>query len=442
MPRPRGPQFPIETHRLDNGLTVVLSEDHGAPVVATNLWYHVGSKNEPAGKTGFAHLFEHMLFEGSQHVPDKAYIPTIQRLGGDVNGSTGTDTTNYYETVPSEHLPLALWLESDRMGWLVPAMNQEKLDNQRSVVKNERRWRYENQPYGLWLENFLELAYPEGHPYRHSVIGSMRDIDSASLGDIETFFQTYYTPDNAVLSVVGDFEPRQALRLVDDYFGPIPKGPGKPPVVAPPLGQREERRRTVADKVQLAGVFMGYHAPGIDDDELYVASVLTDVLAIGKSSRLYHRLVYERQIAQQASCSVYPMELSSVIFVEAFGKPGEPPEPLEAALREEIRRLQETPPTEREMERIRNQIATHQYYGLQTVNGRADQLSECAIHFGDATRALTEVDRYLAVTAQQVQDAARRYLVPESCSVVTFVPEPGGGDADDGGHDGEQGGAK
>ncbi|MBI5836483.1 MAG: insulinase family protein [Candidatus Eisenbacteria bacterium] len=426
MTRPAGLQFPIATQRLDNGLTVVLSEDHGAPIVATNLWYHVGSKNEPAGKTGFAHLFEHMLFEGSQHVPDKSFIPTIQRLGGDVNGSTGTDTTNYYETVPSEHLPLALWLESDRMGWLVPAMNQEKLDNQRSVVKNERRWRYENQPYGLWLENFLELAYPEGYPYRHPVIGSMEDLDSASLKDIERFFTTYYTPDNAVLSVVGDFEPREALRLVDHYFGSIPRGPGKPPVTATFQGQHGEQRRTLRDKVQLARVFLGFHAPAITEPDFHAAMVLTDVLSAGKSSRLYKRMVYEKQIAQQATSFLYPMELTSVIFLEASGKPGGTPEVLEDALLREIEGLKNSAPPEREMERIRNQIATHHYYALQTVNGRADQLSECAIHFGDPRRLLTEVDRYLAVTAREVQEAAHRYLRPENRTVVTFVPQEGG----------------
>ncbi|HVP39590.1 MAG TPA: pitrilysin family protein [Candidatus Saccharimonadales bacterium] len=426
MARPRGPQFPIETHRLDNGLTVVLSEDHGAPVVATNLWYHVGSKNEPAGKTGFAHLFEHLLFEGSQHVPDKSYIPTIQRLGGDVNGSTGPDTTDYYETVPSEYLPLALWLESDRMGWLVPAMSQEKLDNQRSVVKNERRWRYDNQPYGRWLEHFLELAYPEGFPYRHPVIGSMEDLDSASLADVERFFETYYAPENAVLSVVGDFRPRDALRRVEKNFGAIPRGPGKPPVTAVFPGQSGEQRRVVPDRVQLPRVYLGFHAPGIGDPGMYPASVLTDVLSAGKSSRLYLRLVYEQQIAQHASSFLYPMELDSLIFLEASAKPGGSPEALEAALLAEIRALQEAPPPAREMERIRNQIATHQYFALQSVNGRADQLSECAIHFGDASRMLTEVERYLEVTAEEVQAAAQRLLVPENRTVVTFVPQNGG----------------
>jgi predicted Zn-dependent peptidase len=401
---------------------VVLCEDHGAPIVATNLWYHVGSKNERPGKTGFAHLFEHMLFEGSEHVPEKAYIPTIQRLGGDVNGSTGPDTTNYYETVPSEYLPVALWMESDRMGWLLPAMTQEKLDNQRSVVKNERRWRYDNQPYGLWLEKYLETAYPKGYPYHHSVIGSMEDLDTASLEDVKQFFRTYYTPTNAVLSVVGDFQPAEARELIEQYFGPIPSGapPERPNPTLPP--QAGERRIEVPDAVQFPRVFLGYHVPGLGSAEHYPVSLVTDVLAAGKSSRLYNRLVYERQIAQDASSFHYAMELTSVVFLEALAAPGVSAEQLETALREEIARIQDEAPPAREMDRIRSQIATHNYYMLQTVNGRANQLSEYTIHFDDPRRIETEVERYLAVTGTEIQESARRYLVPDNCTAVTFVP--------------------
>ena len=422
MTQRHAPHFPIDTYKLANGLTVVLGEDHDAPIVATNLWYHVGAKDEEPGRTGFAHLFEHMLFEGSAHVGDRAYISAIQRLGGDVNGSTGPDTTNYYETVPSEYLPLALWLESDRMGWLLPAMTQEKLDNQRSVVKNERSWRYDNQPYGLWLESFLELSYPEDFPYRHSVIGSMEHLDRASLDDIERFFKTYYTPRNAVLSVVGDFEPDEAKRWIEAYFGEIPGGPPTPRVQARFSGQAGEKRREFHDPVQAARVLLGYHVPAIGDPEHYAASVLTDVLAAGRSSRLYMEMVYRRQMAQQASSFVYPMELTSALFLDGMAKPEGGHEEIEAALLVEVEKLQQEAPSDREMDRIRNQIASHQYHSLQTVNGRADSLSEAVTYFGDPSRAFSEVDRYIAVTGSDVQQAAQKFLKADNRTVITYIP--------------------
>ncbi len=223
-------RIPIETFRLPNGLFVTLSEDHTAPIVAVNLWYHVGSANERAGRTGFAHLFEHMLFQGSADVGANEHFELIQRAGGTLNGSTWLDRTNYFETVPSHQLELVLWLEANRMGWLLPAMTQQKLDTQRDVVKNERRWSVDNQPYGTWWERLPALAFPEEHPFHHSLIGSMSDLDAASLEDIKHFFATYYTPDNAVLSIAGDFDPRETRALVAKYFGPIPAGNGKPPL--------------------------------------------------------------------------------------------------------------------------------------------------------------------------------------------------------------------
>ena len=221
-------RIPIEQFRLDNGLLVTLSQDKTAPIVAVNLWYHVGSANERLGRTGFAHLFEHMLFQGSEHVEANEHFELVQRAGGTLNGSTWLERTNYFETVPSNQLALALWLEADRMGALLPAMTQKKLDTQRDVVKNERRWSVDNQPYGTWWEKLPELAFPEWHPFHHSLIGSMEDLSEASLEDVEQFFRTYYTPDNAVLSIAGDFEDDEAKKLVQEYFGPIPRGGGKP----------------------------------------------------------------------------------------------------------------------------------------------------------------------------------------------------------------------
>src|SRR3954452_8984789 len=222
-------RIPVETFRLSNGLRVTLSPDHAAPIVAVNVWYHVGSANKREGRTGFAHLFEHMLFQGSADVAANEHFELVQRAGGTLNGSTWLDRTNYFETVPSNQLELALWLEANRMGYLLPAMTQEKLDTQRDVVKNERRWSVDNQPYGTWWERVPALAFPEGHPFHHSLIGSMDDLDDASLEDIEQFFRTYYTPDNAVLSITGDFDPAEARALVIKYFGSIAPGRGKPP---------------------------------------------------------------------------------------------------------------------------------------------------------------------------------------------------------------------
>src|SRR5687768_2211506 len=236
--------IPFERYQLDNGLRVILSRDTSAPVVAVNLWYAVGSRNEREGRTGFAHLFEHMMFEGSANVPEMAHFSLIEQAGGSLNGSTWLDRTNYYETLPAHYLELGLWLESDRLGFLLPAMTQDKLDNQRDVVKNERRWRVDNQPYGDWDERLQALMYPSDHPYHHSVIGSMEDLDAASLQDVEEFFRTYYAPNNAVLTVCGDFDRDRTLELISRYFGGIPAGPPIPEIpgrvrVEPVLGEEK-----------------------------------------------------------------------------------------------------------------------------------------------------------------------------------------------------------
>src|SRR5438270_8416466 len=262
-------RIPIDTFRLPNGLFVTLSEDRTAPIVAVNLWYHVGSANERVGRTGFAHLFEHMLFQGSEHVGSNEHFELIQRAGGTLNGSTWLERTNYYETVPSNQLALALWLEADRMGYLLPAMTQEKLDTQRDVVKNERRWSVDNQPYGTWWERLPALAFPDDHPLHHSLIGSMDDLSAASLDDVRQFFAAYYRPDNAVLSITGDFEPAETRRLVSEYFGPIPRGKGKPPLapmVLPPIFG-EHRRQVVYDNVSLSRIFMAFRTPVFGSDD-------------------------------------------------------------------------------------------------------------------------------------------------------------------------------
>ena len=286
-------QIPIETYRLSNGLQVTLSRDNTAPIVAVNLWYHVGSANERAGRTGFAHLFEHMLFQGSEHVGANEHFELVQRAGGTLNGSTWLERTNYFETVPSNQLELALWLEADRMGALLPAMTQTKLDTQRDVVKNERRWSVDNQPYGTWWEKLPALAFPQSHPFHHSLIGSMEDLSEASLEDVEQFFRTFYTPDNAVLSVAGDFDSLQARELVDKYFGPIPKGAGKPALenMEVPAKFGETLRLVVEDDVSLPRLYLAFRSPVFGSDGYYAASVARAVLGMRQGSRLYRSLV-------------------------------------------------------------------------------------------------------------------------------------------------------
>ncbi|NJD20605.1 MAG: insulinase family protein, partial [Gemmatimonadetes bacterium] len=287
---------PHERHRLPNGLRVVLSHDPSVPVVAVNLWYGVGSRNEPEGRTGFAHLFEHMMFQGSANVPKNRHFELIERAGGALNATTWYDRTNYFETVPSHHLDLALWLESDRMGWMLPALDQEKLDNQRDVVKNEKRQRYDNQPYGDWDERLQRLVFPPAHPYHHTVIGSMEDLDGATLEDVAAFFRTYYVPRNAVLTVAGDFDPAAVMDRVAAWFGEIPSGGAIPPLpgspeVEPLIGSTV-RDDVVAD-VPLPRGIMAFRIPPYASGDFPVAEVARAVLGTGRASRLYRRLVRE-----------------------------------------------------------------------------------------------------------------------------------------------------
>src|SRR5262245_56331253 len=308
--------IPFERFELPNGLRVILSQDKRAPVVAVNLWYNVGSRNERPGRTGFAHLFEHMMFQGSEHVPATAHFAYIEKAGGTLNGSTWLDRTNYFETVPSHYLELVLWLESDRMGHLAPAMTQEKLDNQRDVVKNERRWRVDNQPYGDWDERLQMMLYPPEHPYHHSVIGSMEDLDAASLQDVIDFFGTFYAPNNAVLTVCGDFDHGNARSLIDKYFGPIPRGPAIPSIpgvseVPPTLG--EPQRVIVEEEIPLPRVYVAYRIPAYGSPDFYAATVAAHVLTEGKGALLYRELV-RTGIAQDAAAFAFPIVLGSAIL--------------------------------------------------------------------------------------------------------------------------------
>jgi predicted Zn-dependent peptidase len=418
-------QIPIETFKLDNGLFVTLSEDHTAPIVAVNLWYHVGSANERAGRTGFAHLFEHMLFQGSASVGANEHFELVQRAGGTLNGSTWLDRTNYYETVPSNQLELALWLEANRMGYLLPAMTQQKLDTQRDVVQNERRWSMDNQPYGSWWERLPALCFPPSHPFHHSLIGSMRDLDAASLEDIEQFFTTYYTPDNAVLSITGDFDRVEVRGLVERHFGPIPRGRGKPPLpdMTLPPTMAGPLREVVPDDVVLPRLFLAFRSPVFGSDDYYAASVCGAILGLKKGSRLHRRLVRERQIAAEAQSFTYDLSKGSDLLVlDVTGRPETSSEELERAVHAEVDRLRDAGVTAEEVARAVTLIETELIIALQSAGDRADKLSLFATYFGDPSLVNVQAARYRAVTPEGVNAFARARLGEDNRASLLYVP--------------------
>jgi zinc protease len=406
---------------------VVLSRDDLAPIVAVNLWYDVGSKHEKAGKTGFAHLFEHMMFQGSEHVAKGEHFALVQAAGGTLNASTWLDRTNYFETLPSHELELGLWLESDRLASLVPAMTQEKLDNQREVVKNERRWSVDNQPYGTWDEKIQELLYPDSHPYHHSTIGSMEDLDAASLEDVSEFFATYYAPNNGVLTVAGDFDPVGAMAMIERHFGPIPANPNLPPAPAVELEPRlgAEIREVMHDRVPLPRIYQAYRMPVFGTPGFDALLVAADLLATGRASRLYRSLVRERQLAQDATVFPFPVVGGAAMFaLWATARDGVGVEELEAALLAEIDRLAAEGPSEAELERVRNLHAAAVESSLERISERADRLSMYTCLFDEPERINTEVSRYLAVDAEQVVQAMRATVRPDNRLVLTYLPMP------------------
>jgi zinc protease len=419
------PEVPIQRHLLENGLRVILSPDDSAPIVAVNLWYDVGSKHERPGRTGFAHLFEHMMFQGSEHVAKGEHFALIQQAGGTLNASTWLDRTNYFETLPSHELELGLWLESDRLASLLPAMTQEKLDNQREVVKNERRFSVDNQPYGSWDERIQAHLFPEGHTYHHSTIGSMEDLNAASLEDISDFFATYYAPNNAVLTVAGDFEPETALEMVRRHFGPIPANPSLPPppdMSIPPLIGRE-LREVVPDRVPLPRVYLAYRMPVFGTDAFDDLSVASDLLGTGRASRLYRTLVREQQLAQDVSVFPFPVVGGASMFaLWATARQGVGHEKLEAALLAEIDRLADEGPSGEELERVRNLHAATVESSMERIAERADRLSMYACLFDEPEQINTELSRYWEVDAGRVRAAMQGTLRPDNRLVLTYVP--------------------
>jgi zinc protease len=415
----------FQRHVLSNGLTVVLAPDRSVPVVAVNLWYGVGSRNERPGRTGFAHLFEHMMFQGSAHVPKNKHFELVERAGGSLNATTWFDRTNYFQTLPSHHLDLALWLESDRMGWLLPAMTPDKLENQRDVVRNERRQRYDNQPYGDWDERLQRMVFPDDHPYQHTVIGSMEDLAEASMDDVAEFFETFYVPNNAVLTLTGDFEAEEGLDRVDAWFGEIPRGEVIPPVpgrLEPGAVIGDTVRDEVQARVPLPRVYMASRIPPFTEAAFYAADVATAVLADGDASRLYRRLVREEKLAKDVVSFAFPL-ITGRSFMTSWvtGYPDSDPTELESALVRELEGLADA--SDREVRRAVALAETRFLRRVEQLASRADLLSMYQQLFNDPGRVNDEVDRLRAVTAQDVREFAGTTLGPDNRAILTYLPE-------------------
>jgi zinc protease len=420
------PTLPHTKYRLKNDLEVILLEDHRLPLVAVNIWYHVGPANERPGLTGFAHLFEHMMFEGSKHVGAKAHFQYLEAAGASsINGTTDFDRTNYFETLPSNQLELALWLESDRMGFLLENLDDKKLENQRDVVRNERRQSIESAPYGLVLEELFHQLFPPDHPYYASVIGSHEDIEAARLADVREFFRLHYSPNNASLAIVGDIDPQKTRDLVEKYFGPIPAGKPVPraSVKTPPI--TSERRVTVGDQVELPRIYMAWITEPIFTQADAECDLMGRILGGGKSSRLYKKLVYEKRIAQDVGVQQSSLALGSIFALEATCKPGIDPEQLESAIREEIEIFRKDGPKHEELERARNTIEVAIVRGLENLGGFggvADRLNQYNHFLGDPGYLPKDLERYRKATTESIRNLAQRELRRETGVVVFGVP--------------------
>ncbi len=420
---PDVPAIPFEKYTLPNGLEVILHQDRSVPLVAVNVWYKVGSGDELPGRTGFAHLFEHIMFMGSENVPVGMFDVWLEGAGANNNGSTNGDRTNYYEWMPANALPLALWLEADRMGNLLPTMTQQKLDLQRDVVKNERRQSYDNVPYGRAYETILAALYPADHPYSWPTIGSMEDLSAASVEDVNGFFRTYYAPNNAALSIAGDFDPDSVKAMISQYFGWIDRGPPLPerPTV-PTVAVARDTFLVLEDRVQLPRVYNSWPTVKAFTEDDAALDALAYILAGDKNSRLYSTLVYERQAAQDVSAAHRSDRLGGMFMVQTTPRPGNSPAQLQAMVNEEIERIAREGITERELTRVRNVQLAGMLNQLAGVLGKADQLNYYNYIAGDPDYITRDAARFRNLTAAQVQRAAQQYLVQPRV-VLTVVPE-------------------
>ena len=415
----------FEKYVLPNGLNVILHEDHSVPIVGVNVWYHVGSGREKPGKTGFAHLFEHMMFQGSAHVGKGDHFKLLQEAGGTLNGSTNTDRTNYWELVPSNFLELSLYLESDRMGFLLDAMDQAKLNNQRDVVKNERRQNYENQPYGLAGKLINENLYPPDHPYHWLTIGTQEDLSNATLDDVMEFFRQYYGPNSASLCIGGDIDVGKTKELVQKYFGDLKRIPDAPKIQSRGTVVNGKKYLMMEDRVQLPRLYMVWPSVpnyGADDAEL---DLLSSVLARGKNSRLYKSLVYEKQIAQDVSASQFGGEIAGQFRIVVTAKPGHTLKELESAIDQLIEEVKTGGVQSRELERAQNRLKATFVYQLQSVGGfggRTDVLNQYNVLLGDPGYFNKDLERYEKTSASGVQAAAQKYLKPDGCIILSVVP--------------------
>lgn len=418
------PSIAFEKFTLPNGLEIIMHVDKSVPIVAVNTWYKVGSGDEKPGRTGFAHLFEHVMFMGSKNVPVGKFDQWLEGAGAQNNGSTTEDRTNYYETGPSNALALMLWLDADRMGWLLPTMDKPKLDLQRDVVKNERRERVENQPYGRVEELILPVMFPKNHPYSWSVIGSMTDLSNASVEDVSEFFRKYYAPNNASIAIAGDIDPKEVKKLAIKYFGEVPRNPDAPvrPTV-PPAALTKDTIMVMEDRVQLPRLHYIWHGVKAFSADEPAIDALAEIIAGGKSSRLFKSMVYEKQIAQDVGMSNQSGKLDGTIWLTATAKPGKTAQSLAAEFDAVIAKIATEGITERELNQVKNGVRAGLLDETSSVLGKADKLNEYNYMVGNPDYLAADLARYEKLTAADVQRVAKNYVVGKPRIILTVVPE-------------------
>jgi zinc protease len=414
------PALDVRDRTLPNGLRVLMLEDHTVPVVSVEVWYHVGGKNEPPGRSGFAHLFEHLMFKGSAHVGPEEHSHFVESIGGRDNATTDWDRTLYFETIPSNYLERILWMEADRMQTL--DVSEANFLAERQVVEEERRLRVDDPPFGRLLEIVFAKTFTT-HPYHILPIGSIADLDAATLADVRAFYRTWYVPNNATLVIAGDLDPALTMKWIEAYFGPIPQGQPLPREVAPEPAQTVERREVAYDaKAPLAAVILTFHVPAAKDPDLYPLQVASRILSEGESSRLHRQLVYERQIAVAAGGQAFSLEDPGVFFFFAYLQQGQKPEAGEAALQQEIDRLRAEPVSAAELEKAKNQIVAQRVFDRDKAQEKASAIGQAAVILGDVSRVNHELDQYQKVTAEDVQRVARQYFTTQNRTTVFMLP--------------------